>query len=101
MGNLFSERAPWDLAGFAKDRELYKQVLREETAKAIRRARLHAGLTQVELADCLNTYASYVSRIETGDKPVSKAQLERIHQAIDSARGGTIHSVEHSEKATS
>ena len=41
----------------------------------LRRARLGAGLTQVEVAEQLNAYASYVSKCESGERRIDVIEL--------------------------
>jgi transcriptional regulator with XRE-family HTH domain len=42
---------------------------------ALRRARERAGLTQLEVARRLGTYASYVSKCESGERRVDVVEL--------------------------
>lgn len=54
-----------------------------EIATAVRNARIHAGLTQVELADAADTTQAVVSRIESGtdSRVPSLALLAKIAAA--------------------
>lgn len=43
--------------------------------KTLRRARKQAGLTQLDVADKLGTYASYVSKCESGERRIDVVEL--------------------------
>lgn len=44
----------------------------------LKKARLEAGLTQVQVADKLNHHQSYISKIESGERRVDVVELNRI-----------------------
>ncbi len=48
----------------------YRQLL-----VALRRAREQAGLTQLDVAERLGTYASYVSKCESGERRIDVVEL--------------------------
>jgi transcriptional regulator with XRE-family HTH domain len=50
---------------------------------ALRRAREAAGLTQGEVADRLNVYASYVSKCESGERRVDVVELAQFCRAYE------------------
>jgi ribosome-binding protein aMBF1 (putative translation factor) len=63
----------------------YKALDREfNLTKTLIDARVHAGLSQQELADRMKTSQSYVARIESGEVRPSTAALERFAQATGS-----------------
>ena len=64
---------------FAKEYEALEEEY--EVARQIIHARIHAGLTQKELAEKIGTRQSNVSRIENGNYNPSIATLKRIAQA--------------------
>jgi transcriptional regulator with XRE-family HTH domain len=43
--------------------------------KALRQARHHAGLTQLDVARRLGTYASFVSKCESGERRIDVVEL--------------------------
>lgn len=47
----------------------------ERLLKALHRARKDAGLTQLEVAERLGTYASYVSKCESGERRIDVVEL--------------------------
>lgn len=47
----------------------------ERLLKALRQARTDAGLTQLEVAGRLGTYASYVSKCESGERRIDVVEL--------------------------
>ena len=47
----------------------------ERLLKALRQARKSAGLTQLEVADRLDSYASYVSKCESGERRIDVVEL--------------------------
>jgi ribosome-binding protein aMBF1 (putative translation factor) len=47
----------------------------EQLLKALRQARLKAGLTQGDVAEQLGTYASYVSKCESGERRIDVIEL--------------------------
>ncbi|GIW88268.1 MAG: hypothetical protein KatS3mg108_2592 [Isosphaeraceae bacterium] len=47
----------------------------ERLLVALRRARKDAGLTQLDVAERLGTYASYVSKCESGERRVDVVEL--------------------------
>lgn len=47
---------------------------------ALRKAREDAGLTQLEVADKLGVYASYVSKCESGERRVDVVELAQFCQ---------------------
>jgi transcriptional regulator with XRE-family HTH domain len=47
----------------------------ERLLKALRRARREAGLTQAEVAGRLGTYATYVSKCESGERRIDVVEL--------------------------
>lgn len=51
----------------------YKVVLQR-----LKKARLEAGLTQVEVAKKLGHHQSYISKIESGERRVDVVELKRI-----------------------
>lgn len=51
----------------------YKVVLQR-----LRKARLEAKLTQVQVADKLGHHQSYISKIESGERRVDVVELKRI-----------------------
>lgn len=50
--------------------EKYQQLL-----KSLRQARNDAGLTQLDVAERLGTYASYVSKCESGERRIDVVEL--------------------------
>jgi transcriptional regulator with XRE-family HTH domain len=49
--------------------------------QALREAREKAGLTQVEVVERLGTYASFISKIESGERRVDVVELAAICRA--------------------
>jgi len=47
----------------------------ERLLGALRRARTDAGLTQLDVAERLGTYASYVSKCESGERRIDVVEL--------------------------
>lgn len=47
----------------------------ERLLKALRHARKEAGLTQLDVAERLGTYASYVSKCESGERRIDVVEL--------------------------
>jgi transcriptional regulator with XRE-family HTH domain len=47
----------------------------ERLLKALRQARKDAGLTQLDVAARLETYASYVSKCESGERRIDVVEL--------------------------
>jgi transcriptional regulator with XRE-family HTH domain len=47
----------------------------ERLLKALRQARREAGLTQLEVAERLGVYASYVSKCESGERRIDVVEL--------------------------
>jgi transcriptional regulator with XRE-family HTH domain len=54
-----------------------------ELGRAIQQARLHAGITQVELAACLGTSQSEISALEHGRGGLGRARLQTLLDALD------------------
>jgi transcriptional regulator with XRE-family HTH domain len=50
--------------------ERYERLIHE-----LRRAREEAGLTQLDVAERLGTYASYVSKCESGERRIDVVEL--------------------------
>lgn len=50
----------------------------ERLVSALREARLASGLTQLDVADRLGTYASYVSKCESGERRVDVVELAQF-----------------------
>jgi len=50
----------------------------ERLLSALREARLAAGLTQLDVAERLGTYASYVSKCESGERRVDVVELAQF-----------------------
>jgi len=48
--------------------------------EALRRARKDSGLTQLDVAERLNTYASYVSKCESGERRIDVVELAEFCQ---------------------
>ena len=46
--------------------------------RALRAARAAAGLTQAEVADALGVYASFVSKVESGERRVDVVELGQL-----------------------
>ncbi|MBY0473110.1 helix-turn-helix transcriptional regulator [Patescibacteria group bacterium] len=44
----------------------------------LKKARMEAGLTQVQVADKLGHHQSYISKIESGERRVDVVELNRI-----------------------
>jgi transcriptional regulator with XRE-family HTH domain len=53
----------------------------ERLLGALRRARKDAGLTQLEVAERLGVYASYVSKCESGERRVDVVELAEFCEA--------------------
>ena len=51
-----------------------------EVTRALRAAREAAGLTQAEVAKELGVYATFVSKVESGERRVDVVELSRICQ---------------------
>lgn len=51
--------------------------------KALRQARKDAGLTQLDVAARLETYASYVSKCESGERRIDVVELAEFCRAYD------------------
>jgi len=47
----------------------------ERLLKALRQARKSAGLTQLDVAERLGSYASYVSKCESGERRIDVVEL--------------------------
>lgn len=47
----------------------------ERLLRALHQARKEAGLTQLEVAERLGTYASYVSKCESGERRIDVVEL--------------------------
>ena len=47
----------------------------QKLLNALRQARKDAGLTQLEVAEKLDTYASYVSKCESGERRIDVIEL--------------------------
>ena len=58
--------------------ERYKHLL-----KRLRKARLEAGLTQVQVATSLGQPQSFVSKCESGERRVDAVELERFAKLYD------------------
>ena len=54
----------------------YKQLTR-----AIRAARLAAGLTQAEVAQALGVYATFVTKVESGERRIDVVELAELCRA--------------------
>ena len=50
----------------------------EHLLKALRKARKGAGLTQLDVAARLGTYASYVSKCESGERRLDVVELAEL-----------------------
>jgi transcriptional regulator with XRE-family HTH domain len=50
----------------------------QKVTKALREAREAAGLTQAEVAKKLGVYASFVSKVESGERRVDVVELSQI-----------------------
>lgn len=50
---------------------------------ALRRARETAGLTQAEIAKKLRVYASFVSKVESGERRIDVIELKQFCQAYN------------------
>lgn len=77
LGNCISpSRLPqqksqwWPTMGKSQHSRRYRQVL-----KALRDARKRAGLTQLDVARKLGTYASFVSKCESGERRIDVVEL--------------------------
>src|SRR4051794_7084996 len=55
--------------------ENYQRLL-----EALRQARKNAGLTQLDVAERLGTYASYVSKCESGERRIDVVELAEFCQ---------------------
>ena len=56
----------------------------------LKRARLDAGMTQVQLADALRRPQSYVSKIERAERLIDPVELRQICRALGTDLGGVI-----------
>lgn len=50
----------------------------ERLTKALRAAREAAGLTQAEVAEQLGVYASFVSKVESGERRIDVVELSHL-----------------------
>lgn len=55
----------------------------ERLLTALRAARLRSGLTQMEVAKGLGTYASYVSKCESGERRIDVVELADFCRVYD------------------
>jgi transcriptional regulator with XRE-family HTH domain len=55
----------------------------ERLLKALRRAREAAGLTQLDVAERLGAYASYVSKCESGERRIDVVELAEFCRLYD------------------
>ncbi len=53
--------------------------------KALRQAREDAGLTQLDVAERLGVYASYVSKCESGERRIDVVELAEFCRVYDVA----------------
>ena len=49
---------------------------------ALRKAREEAGLTQAEVAEKLGVYASFVSKVESGERRIDVVELKHFCDAL-------------------
>ncbi|MBP6422302.1 MAG: helix-turn-helix transcriptional regulator [Propionivibrio sp.] len=66
----------------SKEDELVPFVLGDFIKNPIRVARVDAGLTQQELAKCLDVTQGYISKIEGRNFDVSEALMKRVNKAL-------------------
>jgi transcriptional regulator with XRE-family HTH domain len=52
----------------------------ERLLRALRRAREGAGLTQLDVAERLGAYASYVSKCESGERRIDVVELAEFYR---------------------
>ena len=66
-------------------KELEKNELEYQIARALIKARLEKGLTQKELADLVKTRQSVISRVENANTVPSLSLLKRFAKALDTS----------------
>lgn len=66
----------------------YQQLL-----ERLRAARLAAGLTQLDVAEKLETYASFISKIESGERRLDVVELATLCELYDCRLGRLLKSV--------
>ena len=62
--------------------------------KLLREARKRAGLTQQEVADCLNTHQSYVAKVEKGERRIDVVEFVLLVRAIGASSPALIKKIE-------
>ncbi len=67
----------------------------------LREIRLEAGLTQAQLAECLKTDQTVISKIESGERRVDVLELREICKAVGITLEGFVRKLEKSLKANS
>ncbi len=72
-----------DYRTYAKNKgiDLTETTIAFELSHLITQARLHAGLTQKELAESMGTTQSSIARAESGDQEPSVSFLDRVAKA--------------------
>jgi len=65
----------------------------------LREIRLEAGLTQAQLAACLKTDQTVISKIESGERRVDVLELREICKAVGITLEGFVRKLEKSLKS--
>ena len=67
----------------------------------LREVRLESGLTQTQLAECLKTDQTVISKIESGERRIDVLELREICKAVGITLEGFVRKLEKSLKANS
>jgi len=73
----------------------------QQNLALLREIRLEAGLTQAQLAECLNTDQTVISKIESGERRVDVLELREICKAVGITLEAFVRKLEKSLKANS